>query len=1400
MKLKPLVQMMFMVPVAFLPATTALYASDLTIYRGNEVGKTSILLMLDTSGSMGISSLVLPKNNIYGSPGDVDTALCERTSVIENNQYGNPSNTAFWQWKYNLLDTRVGSPTYNKTSIYKKVTIGGEDIVYYMRGCQKTIGGKVVQEYDRLSRLKDAIIPLLADTSETGLSNEVIMGLGHFSSKTELNVSNASNKLVDGHSGRILVPNAPLSVEQRRNLARAIAEFKSLDVISNEDGTANADLKSSSRNYPNVLKAASGTPTAHAYAEAGAYMMGTNTGKDTAHDALTGIHYVYDGYMVMQNGSEQAHFLCVELGPTLTNALGGSQNVKQCVNNWPAHSGQSVSSGTINAGVYKPDGKGGWQSVTADQLKTASGGMANGWDTFKKFPVGWRYGGWMKVDNEPMDIEAIVATVWTGYAGGTVGLVSYRTNPFALQENAQPTTSYTDNLVGGMKYSVPASISGNNYIKGGSSKSCDGNGIYFLTDGAPNSTKDNMAKAIMNHSLVSPDYQFDIKPSGTGSLTSPVLKSGLFSGETGGWEYIGAYAKKLADTSKNPGALKVKTAVVGFGASFAGITRNADGTYNCETVKNTNLDAYNACRWGSKDFGEGGFYYAENAEDIKSSIVKFVEDVKVTFTPSSIGSISIPRDPLDQTQVMSKGFFPMILPEEDTTRRTWAGNLKKYNIVDGTLKDNGNRAVYLYEDGEQKVNPKSKDLWSNASTTIEDHSFINSGGAWNKIPVPSLLNTSGEPSKVDATRNVFIIDTEESKSVLKKVHKNKLATNFSGSDEDPALSNNISINQRYALLGYLGHKVDPFPPAPNATLTGSFINSLETPDSPYRFLGGVVHSTPLVVTQTAQLSSNVNSVDKRDELVIYGSMEGGLHIVDADTGVEKSVFVPKEILSNQYDTLAIPNSIGLTGMNGIAYGVDAPWTADTKYSIKNIVGSTSTTTAYTADVLNIYGGLRMGGEALYGLDILSPTKPKLLFHITPSTSGFSRMAQIWSKPTVTQIRVKGERKKVLIFGGGYDASVFENENVGSDVPNDKTRGNAVYIVDAEKGTLLATVSADAKKTGDDSDKVLYSVVGQPAVRDYDADGLTDMIYFADLGGQIFRVDLNNVAQYRSNATSDLIVRTKRIADLTETGFKPRFYDRLTTAIFKDDEKRTFVLINATSGNRSYPLEPSSVRNKVYGIMDYDAATNGLESTKYNTPIAQGGLGYTFSAEATIDNMSNKGLLAGTNTKASDLNLTTLSHNAYGRRNTQSSEEYRGWYFALKSAHDNSADSEYYSKSFEESQLIASDLYVNLFDPKATLTETKTCDGGVRGTSTTHRICAPFATCAAYVTQPYQGIAGPALGAVSGKNKTSSLVGPLETKKEICFGDDCGKGGTGAETDLSKYKQERKIKPVRWFEW
>ena len=159
---------------------------DLSIYQPASAARTNLMMMIDTSGSMGISSLVIPKTNKYGSPGDVDVPLCDRAPVGEYNNTRSTTHNIF-EWAYNLIDKNPASATFNKTSIKKSVTIGSETIDYYVRGCTKTFGtgasAKTVTELDRLSRLKDALIPLLASDQ---ISNKVYMGLGHFSSKTDI--------------------------------------------------------------------------------------------------------------------------------------------------------------------------------------------------------------------------------------------------------------------------------------------------------------------------------------------------------------------------------------------------------------------------------------------------------------------------------------------------------------------------------------------------------------------------------------------------------------------------------------------------------------------------------------------------------------------------------------------------------------------------------------------------------------------------------------------------------------------------------------------------------------------------------------------------------------------------------------------------------------------------------------------------------------------------------------------------------------------------------------------------------------------------------------------------------------------------------------------------------------
>lgn len=1502
MKLNPLVQMMAMLPILGLPATTALHASDLSIYSPNSGGKTSILLMLDTSGSMGISSLVLPNNNPLGSPGDVapqyantNTPMCSRVDVDEGG--------VFHQWAYNAIDRRVGSETNGRSSFKKTVSINGQTIPYYLRGCGTATldaNGNMVEsdsgKFDRLSRLKEALIQLLADMDpNTKIDDSVAIGLGNFSAKTSLTVGTTTNKLVDGHSGRIITPVAALTAAQRESLIRELASIVSVDTTTNQDGTSNANLKLSSSNYPDIFKASSGTPAAHAYAEAAAYMMGTTTGQDT--DLPTRTTILYDGYSVMQKTNDktkQVYYMCVDLGTERPTALGAT--VMACDNEWNKSATQWYDSANKRMGstikIYKPNGLGGWIPVTPEALKAEVGDMNDLWETHAKLPAGWRYGGWMKLNHEPMDIEPIGGKVWGNH--GASNLVSYRSSPFTIKSgvigktvtqgfqacpsgysvmsgwaplceksgtfsrsatatekrdkkcyapgdgstsplpgarNVQGNpheetfnmreTNYVssgknesnstcvqyrsavnrpwgnivteqvgpiDNLYGGFAYSSSSTKNGTNYQAGGSTSQCDGNGIYFLTDGAPNSTKNTMAQAIMNRTLGS--YTFSGVP--TGGLASPLVQASVFENETGGWEYIGAYAQKLrnrrnsADTQKNPADMNIKTAVVGFGASFSGIPKKTDGTYNCEAVRESNTNAYNACKWGSSEYGDGGFYYAENVNDIKQSIKDFVEKVSVPFTGTSMGSVTVPRDPLDQTQIMTEGFFPMISPFDDSTAASnqksliWIGNLKKYRIIDGTLKDASGNAIYSTVGNQQVINSSAKDLWSYAPSS-DDHSSVSSGGSWNKIPVPSSLINNSDPSNATSVRNVFTLDGTS----LKKITKTNLATNYTGTDALNDHATGISISQRYSLLNYLGYSVTPPATIPTALTTENIASvAIGVPQSPYRFLGGVVHSTPIVATKEAKIGTDTNSVSSRTEYVVYGSMEGGLHIVDASTGEEKSVFVPKEILNNQHASLVSKDAKG----SGLVYGVDAPWAVDNQFKIKNTTMSGVTTTTYEARILNIYGGLRMGGNAIYGLNIDNPESPDLLFHKTPLDSDFTEMRQIWSKPTIAEIRYKGARKRVLIFGGGYDNTVYESATATNPA---SSAGNALYVIDATNGNLIWKITnagtAGAKLTVNTD--VKYSVVAQPVTRDYDSDGLADMIYFADLGGQIFRVDLNNLAQMSSTVDKNIAVRVKRIANLATSTFTPRFYDRLTTAVFGNGTER-FVLVTAGSGNRSYPLNSNTAPDKIYGILDYDAAKNGIEKESYSG---------AFSLEATEANLYNRGNLGKGSTTVNGLSSVNSKLTDPIAAQMNSTGTYRGWYFNLKSVEDTS--SAYYSKSYEESQLVQGDLFVNLYDPKASLSGTNTgCGGGVQGLSTVHRICAPFGNCAAYIKTDFQGIVGPTLGGLTNPARTTQLIGPIAPSGEKCIGKCDTDNTTLTDQNLKKYSQARTIRPTRWFEW
>lgn len=306
------------------------------------------------------------------------------------------------------------------------------------------------------------------------------------------------------------------------------------------------------------------------------------------------------------------------------------------------------------------------------------------------------------------------------------------------------------------------------------------------------------------------------------------------------------------------------------------------------------------------------------------------------------------------------------------------------------------------------------------------------------------------------------------------------------------------------------------------------------------------------------------------------------------------------------------------GMANLFYGIDAPWTVYSEY-VPKLDGTLTVGTGKTITVDGnstslqgkqlVYGGLRMGGRSYYALDLSNMSTPALKFHINPTGEGSATnplgyMGESWSKPKIAWVNWNGSRKMVMFVGGGYDAGgTTGTANSGgyeSDIYNQTNGiGAGVYMFDAINGELLwwASNNASATSAATTTSGVIalkdanlkYSVVNEIKTADRDNDGLVDHLYFGDLGGQVFRIDLNN----KASAIGAFATRSTRILNMhnaTSGYLSPRFYSAPSFSIFKDSQSgNLFAAISIGSGNLSHPLAKyTSGRN-------YDALYTRLPS-------------------------------------------------------------------------------------------------------------------------------------------------------------------------------------------------------------
>lgn len=484
---------------------------------------------------------------------------------------------------------------------------------------------------------------------------------------------------------------------------------------------------------------------------------------------------------------------------------------------------------------------------------------------------------------------------------------------------------------------------------------------------------------------------------------------------------------------------------------------------------------------------EDGFYTAADIDQLADAFISVLDQIG-----SQGSSFAAPAYSVSSTNPLGNSddvYMPLF---RNSSSPRWVGNIRKFKLVDGQLVDkNGRTAV----DDEGVLTEESQDFWSGEVTGTD----VSKGGAASQIPLPE-----NRTLYTDAGGSLGVLD--KSNTAIRTDMLRSTYTTRNGLVDVRVLSggglsnrNGVACEGWYYDCSGVRHTVTPAscvkmeevttcdsPPVADVYREEllSFARGTAKDGTPRQFMGDMINSQPQII--------NYGS----DAQLVFGTNEGYLHALDADTGVEQWAFMPEILLKN------IDNFYRNEELGKHLYGIDGDFT----------IFKRDTNNDGVNDKVYAFFGLRRGGRAYYGFDLSTKNNPVLMWRITPNTPGFESMGEAWSKPTVAKMRFSAAAdgvKHVLVFGGGYDDRK-DIEKVSSREPDEL--GRDVYIVDAFTGDLLWSLRNGDQQSGGGavagSTQLQHSIPGDIRVLDIDRNGVLDRLYFADTGGNVWRVDMN----------------------------------------------------------------------------------------------------------------------------------------------------------------------------------------------------------------------------------------------------------------------------------------------------
>ncbi|MDH3812518.1 MAG: PilC/PilY family type IV pilus protein, partial [Gammaproteobacteria bacterium] len=472
----------------------------------------------------------------------------------------------------------------------------------------------------------------------------------------------------------------------------------------------------------------------------------------------------------------------------------------------------------------------------------------------------------------------------------------------------------------------------------------------------------------------------------------------------------------------------------------------------------------------------------------------------------------------------------------------WPGNLKAYRISGGRIVDA--LGVDAVDPGTGFFFPTARSYWT---TGQADGNDVLLGGSANQLPAPdsrNLFTDNGADSTLSGASNAISTDN---------------MGNYS--DADFGLTG-TGPTMEQIIRWMRGEDVKDEDGDPATTIRYA--------------MGDPLHSRPAAIVY--------GGTQQSPESVIYtATNDGYLHAVDSTNGQELWSYVPKELLPRMARLYDDPE------MNYKLYGIDG----DIVPVVRDVDNDGAIEPA-DGDFAYILFGMRRGGMTYRMLNVTDKNNPVLVWERVLDEGG-----QSWSAPVVTQMDIDGSSqnllKAVVVLGGGYDG-VHDTPAFN---PTPDGVGAGVHVLDLLSGATLwraghTSTAADLQLAG-----MTRSIPTRIKVVDINGDGFADRMYASDLGGQIWRFDIQN-----GNAAASLVAGGV-IAQLGAEGLATpgpgdtrRFYNSPDVAIFSDTrQNRRFISVSIGSGYRAHPLDLSAT-DRFFSVRDSNVF-NSLTQAEYD---------------------------------------------------------------------------------------------------------------------------------------------------------------------------------------------------------